>query len=945
MTRNAYVRLCLALILLLAVSATAGQITQKYYFQRPGFEQVKIEDVTYDRIDMHAAPSCGKIGEPALPAQGARLLLPYGTEISSIEIIPGEKVYLGEYNVVPVPPQVKLSEIPDKPVLAKPNEEIYSSDQPFPGHLYEDIGVQVFRGYALSILRLQPVQWIPSTGELYYYPDLTVVINTVDSRKEYSTFRGLAEDAQEVLSKVDNPSIADSYAAAGKRGDRAYDLLIITTSALASSFQPLKMYHDANGISTQIVTTETIGSTDPDDIRDYIAGVYMMQGISYVLIGADDDIIPCKNLWVCLNESGTDEVENEMPGDLYYGCLDGTWNYDNDNNWGEPNDGPGGGPLDLEYDVWVGRCCAGNTTEADRFVNKTIQYLSGGGAYLQKVWLVGEYLGFGGVADYAHSYLNELVDGSDAHGYTTVGIPTDVFDLDSLYEYNYNWPKADLEAEINSGMHILNHLGHGAPDYAMKLYNSDITSDLTNTDHCFVYSQTCDAGWLDGTDCWAETITIKTDAGAFAAIMNARYGFGEFSSTDGASQRYNREFWDAVFNPAEGKLELGRANADSKEDNIWRITDDYMRWCYYETNLFGDPTVAFRGVTAIAFQYPGGLPEMVAPNEPTDIQVTVSGVGDGVPVSGSGQLHYMINGGPLTTIDMNEIFPNQYQATLPGIACGEVLEFYVSAEETTEGRMYDPNPASPRVVNAVTSIDTFFVDGFETDQGWTSSGGNWARGVPLGGGGSYGDPDPSSAYAGMNVLGYNLSGDYENSMSERHMTSPAIDCTGKTDVQLSFMRWLGVESSDYDHAYVRVSNDGSNWTTIWENGGTLSDGAWVPVSYDISSVADNQPTVYLRFTMGSTDGGWTYCGWNVDELTLSAYSCDNTFMCGDADKNTMVNVSDAVCILTYIFGDGSAVSPMPNGDCNCDSMCNIVDAVYIVAYIFAGGPAPCEMCD
>jgi hypothetical protein len=37
-------------------------------------------------------------------------------------------------------------------------------------------------------------------------------------------------------------------------------------------------------------------------------------------------------------------------------------------------------------------------------------------------------------------------------------------------------------------------------------------------------------------------------------------------------------------------------------------------------NLFGDPTVPFRGVTAIAFQYPSGLPELVAPNEPITIQ-------------------------------------------------------------------------------------------------------------------------------------------------------------------------------------------------------------------------------------------------------------------------------------------------------------------------------------
>ncbi|MFH2054926.1 MAG: C25 family cysteine peptidase [bacterium] len=944
MTRNASACLCLVLMLILATSATAGQITMQYDFEQPRLEQVKIEGTTYHRLDMYNAPNCGKIGEPALPAQGAQILLPYGAEITSIAILPGEKVYLGDYLLAPVPPQVKLSETPTEPVVAKPNEEIYKSDQPFPGHFFEDIGVQVFRGYAISVLRLQPVQWTPATGELYYYPRLTVIINTADTRKEYGTFRGLAEDASEALTKVDNPEAVSSYAAAGKRGDRLFDLLIITTSAMESSFQTLKDFHDSHGVTTDLVTIDDIGSNDPDDIRAYIGGRYMMEGFSYVLIAADDALIPAKDLYVSLYESGG-ETEYAMPGDLYFGCLDGTWNYDNDSYWGEPNDGDGGGPLDLEFDVWVGRAASSTAIEADRFVSKTIQYLTGAGAYLQQMLFVGEYLGFGGDAEYAHMYLNEMVDGSSMHGYTTVGIPSDVFDIDSLYEFNYNWPQADLVAEINSGLHILNHLGHGAPDYAMKLYNSDLLSDLTNTDHCFVYSQTCSAGHMDGTTCWAETANVKIDAGAFAVIMNARYGFGEFNSTDGASQRYNREFWDAVFSPAEGKLELGRANADSKEDNIYRITDDYMRWVYYELNLFGDPTVAFRGVTAIAFQYPSGLPEMVAPNEPTVIQVNVSGIGDGVPVPGSGQLHYLINDGPLTTVDMNEIFPNQYQVTLPGIACGEVFKFYVSAEEESFGRMYDPNPASPHVVNAVTDVATLFEDGFETDLGWTISGGNWGRGIPLGAGGSYGDPDPASAYSGMNVFGYNLGGDYENGMSERHITSPAIDCSGKSDVQLSFMRWLGVETSDYDHAYVRISNNGTTWTTIWENGGEVNDGAWTSQTYDISAVADNQPTVYLRFTMGTTDGGWTYCGWNIDDLAVTANICDDTYMCGDADKNAIVNVADAVCILQYIFGDGSAVSPMPGGDCDCNGFCNIVDAVYIISHIFGGGPAPCAMCE
>jgi len=122
----------------------------------------------------------------------------------------------------------------------------------------------------------------------------------------------------------------------------------------------------------------------------------------------------------------------------------------------------------------------------------------------------------------------------------------------------------------------------------MRLINDDVDL-LTNNDLCFVYSQGCYAGGFDEEDCIAEHFTVKTIHGAFAGIWNARYGFFWSHSTDGDSQRFQRQFWDAIF--GENIPELGRANHDSKEDNIPIIGRSMIRWCYYQTNLFGDPTI------------------------------------------------------------------------------------------------------------------------------------------------------------------------------------------------------------------------------------------------------------------------------------------------------------------------------------------------------------------
>jgi len=151
--------------------------------------------------------------------------------------------------------------------------------------------------------------------------------------------------------------------------------------------------------------------------------------------------------------------------------------------------------------------------------------------------------------------------------------------------------------------------------------------------------------------------------------------------------------------------------------------------------------------------------------------------------------------------------------------------------------------------------------------GWTFDG-DWAFGSPSGGGNHGGDP--TSGKSGANVFGYNLAGDYGNNLAAQTLTSTAIDCSAFADVEVSFWRWLGVEASAFDQASFEVSANGSDWTTIWaHDGATLDETAWSEHSYDISSVADGQPTVFLRWVMGVTDGSEIYAGWNIDDIEVN----------------------------------------------------------------------------
>lgn len=65
---------------------------------------------------------------------------------------------------------------------------------------------------------------------------------------------------------------------------------------------------------------------------------------------------------------------------------------------------------------------------------------------------------------------------------------------------------------------------------------------------------------------------------------------------------------------------------------------------------------------------------------------------------------------------------------------------------------------------------------------------------------------------------------------------------------------------------------------------------------------------------------------------------------GDANRDGSIDISDAVFLITRIFGGGPAPVPQAAGDANCDGAVDISDAVFLISYIFAGGAAPCPGC-
>ncbi|MCG8408322.1 MAG: Ig-like domain-containing protein [Phycisphaerales bacterium] len=185
----------------------------------------------------------------------------------------------------------------------------------------------------------------------------------------------------------------------------------------------------------------------------------------------------------------------------------------------------------------------------------------------------------------------------------------------------------------------------------------------------------------------------------------------------------------------------------------------------------------------------------------------------------------------------------------------------------------------------------------DTDPDWLVEG-DWAFGPPQGLEG-----DPASAFTGLNVLGYNLAGEYDQEMPPQYLTMQPLNCSGLSRVTLSFARWLGVEADSFDKATIEITTDGILWNTVWSHtGDDLEETAWSQQSYNLTEFADDEPFVMIRWGMGPTDGGGEFSGWNIDDIVISAIGAASPNQPPLA-KN--VNISTAVETNIDVTLDGS----------------------------------------
>lgn len=590
-------------VLFAAGGATAGVVTQHYDFPRPEIEARG----DYHGVVMEGAWNYGDPGEPSLPRVGARLLLPPGEIVSEVRVTPGEKVLLGDgYTIEPGQRQYPLSHDGPREIAVAD----YTPGESYPETLVSEPVFGRFRGYGIANVALSPVEYEAGSGRIYYYTSMDVEIVT---ESDPAGIRGVGKmivhdrmTRHRLSGMVDNATDAALYETIERVPDHGrvldpalgYEYVIVTSNAWESYLADYVDWRTERGQKVGVFTKEWItsnytGIDTQTQIRNFLIDAYATWAMDYVLLVGDGEPsdgngIPARGFY----NDAYGEVDTNIASDLYYSCLDGTWDDDGDGYYGEV------GEEDFYPEYGIGRVACSVSSDITNFITKTQRYSDTPiVSECDEALMVGELL-WSSPLTYGGTYKDEILYGGTYNGYTTAGFPG-TMNVGTLYDRDGSWSINTLINQMETGMNIVNHLGHCNVDYFMKMTSSNIPSfDNDGTVHSlnFVYSQGCYGGSFDnrttgftyGGDCFSENFACDDD-GAVAIVSNTRYGWGDPGGTDGSSQFFDREFFDAIF--AEDIYPLGYVNDDSKIDVLPYINYGANRWCYYELVLFGDPAM------------------------------------------------------------------------------------------------------------------------------------------------------------------------------------------------------------------------------------------------------------------------------------------------------------------------------------------------------------------
>jgi len=520
-------------------------------------------------------------GDPSLPGRGYSMVIPQGTELEAVRVEIISRVEIpGVHRIAPVTPVPLSEEIPS----VIPHSSSYLNAT-FPDCPVQAIQNGSKTGFRIASFCFVPLTWNPLDGKLYLITDavLTPVLREeTGSSRLTLTENQISIAAGALGSVVGNPEMLAEYSPSAISGSRGAPWVVISDEVNQETLQPLVDFrastHGSEFVSTQWIYENYPGRDTQEQIRNYLKDAYENMGLVYALIVGD--------FGETTRISGLNIGGNIMDSvtDLYYSDLDGSWDGDGDDIFGELNDG-----IDYYSDIYVGRFSSDVPSRLATMVSKTIAYETEAppGDWQTTALLAGAGLWVDDPPGYWGSFVCDSIG---------TRIP-DSWTVHELYEVYSSHPDNQIEL-YNQGVSYSSLNGHGNPGgvyWYFSPYTEMVTTgnyyEMANTGMPVVFhSMACHPGHLEDTACIAERLMFWPQGGAIAVMFNSHYGWGTPPSF-GPSEWLELYFAQVLIQ--EEQYELGVAHAVSKDEYKAEVTITLQKWVLQENNFLGDPAVRF----------------------------------------------------------------------------------------------------------------------------------------------------------------------------------------------------------------------------------------------------------------------------------------------------------------------------------------------------------------
>ena len=505
-------------------------------------------------------------GRPSLPYRNVILSIPDYANVKSIEVRDQLFESINGLRIIPGPEPLEVSaqQGPLKGLFLDP--DAYSLATFAPDNVVETdiVNMGDERGLYMT---LRPLLYNPTTKEGRLAIQMTVEI------------------------QFDVPISPDDFinplASFGPSYNNGGGYVLIADVTFATALADFVDWKTDIGFDVTIETVQDIyvgypGDDHAEQVRNFINTTYHNSGTEYYLMVGDCDIVPTREVWDPAN-AGAGLDNGTEPTDLYFECLDGDWDANDNGLYGELDDN-----VDLFPEVMVGRLPVQTPEQARQVCASIIKFESNpiSGDWMDDFLLIApDCFNSGDGANMVEEEINQKF------------LYDSFFEVDRLYPTDGSLSHQATIDRINAGVSLVDFFDHGGYNqWVGSLYASEAL-DLNNGNMSFLaFAMACETAAFDVESVEptiSEAFFRASNGGALAYIGATRIAWAGYHAFDGFHHRFWNNFLQDALDHQTASPKKAFQSALYEVVTTFDMSNTISLETVYQSIYFGDPTFNF----------------------------------------------------------------------------------------------------------------------------------------------------------------------------------------------------------------------------------------------------------------------------------------------------------------------------------------------------------------